>query len=436
MKSALTIVASDPSGGAGIFADLKAFSYLGIHGTSVICAVTAQNTQTVSAIHEVPLDIIEAQLNLILSDINISSCKTGMLYSPKVVELIAKRSEDFDFPLVVDPVLSASSGHSLAESGLLDTLKKSLIPKAQLVTPNIPEAEAISDTKITTVEDMKSACGIIHEYGCKYVLITGGHLDESRATDVLYDGKEFRLYLSSYHPKDIHGTGCTHSALICGHLALGKSIEEAVGEAKFYMDNLISNSYPIGGGSEILGPVGSPSFSEEECEVIMELPDVLPVTLIPEVGINMGYALKDAKIPDDVCALEGRFVRVGDRMGHMGALKFGASKHIARIILTAMKFDSEKRCAMNIKYSQEIVNLCSSLNLTIGSFSRENEPKDSSSMEWGTKSAIEKLGYVPDIIYDKGGIAKEPMIRILGNDPLEVQKKLISIIEGHNSEKN
>ena len=137
MKSALSIASTDPTGGAGISADLKAFAYTGVHGLSVVTCVTSQNTQSVSKIHEVPLDIIEAQLDSILSDVKISSCKTGMLYSPQIVKLIAKKSQDFDFPLIVDPVLKATVGGDLTKSDFVDTLKEHLIPKAFLITPNI-----------------------------------------------------------------------------------------------------------------------------------------------------------------------------------------------------------------------------------------------------------------------------------------------------------
>ncbi|UCG68800.1 MAG: bifunctional hydroxymethylpyrimidine kinase/phosphomethylpyrimidine kinase, partial [Thermoplasmata archaeon] len=133
--------------------------------------------------------------------------------------------------------------------------------------------------------------------------------------------------------------------------------------------------------------------------------------------------------------LEGRLVRVGERIGHLGGFKFGASKHIARIILTAMKFDSENRSAMNMKYFPEILELCSSLGFTIGTFNREEEPLQTTTMEWGTEYAINKLGKVPDIIYDTGSIGKEPMIRILGKNPKDFLEKLKKIIAEFKSEK-
>jgi hydroxymethylpyrimidine/phosphomethylpyrimidine kinase len=168
---------------------------------------------------------------------------------------------------------------------------------------------------------------------------------------------------------------------------------------------------------------------------LYELVDILPVQFVPEVGINFGYALESAQILDDICALEGRLIRVGDNIGHCGGLKFGSSKHVGRIILTTMKYDPEFRSAMNIKYKPEIVEICSSLKFTTGSFKRAEEPQESSTMEWGTESAIKKLGKVPDIIYDTGGVGKEPMIRILGKNPQDVMDKLKLIVDKFNSER-
>jgi hydroxymethylpyrimidine/phosphomethylpyrimidine kinase len=435
MKSALTIAASDPSGGAGIQADLKAFSYAGVHGCSIVTCVTAQNTEKVSQIHEVPVEVIDAQLNAILEDIKISACKTGMLYSQKIVELVAKKCKEFDFPILVDPVMKATVGGRLHEPGFMETLKKELIPKATLVTPNIPEAMAITGKEIKNIEDVKDSCKEIHDLGCKYVLIKGGHLEEQKGTDMLFDGKDFRLYLSKGYAKDLHGTGCTFSALITAFLARGKRMEDAVEEAKLHMGNVITSSYSIGKGVA-LANIMPPPLSEEKLQVMKALAysvnnllDVLPISFMPEVGINIGFALEDAKTLEDVCALEGRLVRVGDGIDHLGRFKFGASKHIARIILTAMKFDKSSRSAMNIKYDEKIIDACSSLDFIIGSFDRKDEPQTTTTMEWGTEQVIKQLGRIPDVIYDKEAIGKEPMIRILGKNPDDVVRKLKRIIE-------
>jgi len=440
MKSALTIAASDPSGGAGIQADLKAFSYAGVHGCSVITCVTAQNTEKVFQVHEVPVDVIDAQINTILEDIEISACKTGMLYSPDIVKLIAKKCDKFDFPVVVDPVMKATVGGSLHKPGFIEALKKELIPKATLVTPNIPEAIALTGQEINNIEDMKDACKKIHDLGCRYVLLKGGHLEGQKGTDILFDGKDFRLYLSRGYAKDLHGTGCTFSALITAFLVRDRGMEDAVEEAKLHMGNVISSGYAIGKGVG-LANVMPTHLTEEKLQVMKELAhsvnnilDILPISFMPEVGINIGFALENAKTLEDVCALEGRLVRAGNRIDYLGRFKFGASKHLARIILTALKFDKSSRSAMNIKYDEKIIDACSSLDFIIGSFDRKDEPKTSTTMEWGTEQVIKQLGRIPDIIYDKGAVGKEPMIRILGKNSQEVVKKLGLITQKHGKE--
>jgi hydroxymethylpyrimidine/phosphomethylpyrimidine kinase len=443
MKSALSIASTDPSGGAGISADLRAFAYTGVHGLSVVTTVTSQNTRSISKIHEVPLEIIESQLDSILSDIKVSACKTGMLYSPQIVKLIARKSQNFDFPLIVDPVLKATVGGDLTSSDFVKILKEHLIPHAHLITPNIPEAEVLLGKNIETVEDMKSACKSLLSLECENVLLKGGHLKEKMATDILYDGTEFHYYLSPHHSKNLHGTGCTHSALICGFLAQGSTLHDAAADAKMHISNLIQSGYSIGSGVGVVGISKAPQFSPSELSVIdelkpmlYELVDILPIEFVPEVGINFGYAIENARSLDDILALEGRLIRVGDHLGRCGGLKFGSSKHIARIILTAMKYDLEFRSAMNIKYTPEIVKMCSTLNFTVGSFERIDEPQESSTMEWGTDFAIKEIGTVPDIVYDTGGVGKEPMIRILGKNPKDVIDKLKMIADRFNSQNN
>jgi hydroxymethylpyrimidine/phosphomethylpyrimidine kinase len=428
MKSVLTIAGSDSSGGAGIQADLKVFSYAGVHGCSVITCVTAQNTKNVSLIHEAPLEVVEAQLDSVLEDVR-------MLYSPEIVELVARKCESFDFPLVVDPVMKATVGQKLYKSGFVDSLKNNLIPKSILVTPNIPEAEALTDMEIKTIEDMEKACKVIYGSGCENVLIKGGHLEEYKGTDVLYDGKDFKLFLSKVYPKEIHGTGCTFSALITSFLAKDMQMEDAVNEAKLHIGNIIKQGLKIGEEKDLAELIPKP-VSEEEALVeeglaiaVDEVIEILPQSFVPEVGINFGFALPKAKSIQDICALEGRLIRVGESIAHIGGCRFGASRHVAKIILTAMSFDKEMRSAMNIKYEENIIEVCGSLDFTIGTFNRKFEPKTASTMEWGTKSVIKKLGYVPDIIYDKGAHGKEPMIRIIGKNPDDVLEKLRKIVE-------
>ena len=438
MRSVLTIAGSDPSGGAGIQADLAAFAYAGVQGCTVVTSVTAQSTKEVSEIHAVPKDIIEAQLVSVFRDKKISACKTGMLYSPDVVGLISEKSTTWDFPLIVDPVMTASAGQSLSTEGFADAVKNNLIPRATVFTPNVFEARAITGLDIKSLEDMEEACKKIHGLGCDYVLVKGGHLEEPQAADMLFDGKDFRVFLSKSYPSEIHGSGCTFSALICGFIGLGMDVTDAVEEAKLHMGLYFERGGEFFKGFTRPDEVPMPAMTNEEQQVYglvskaaEEVPGILPTSFVPEVGINIGYALPNADEIRDVCALEGRFVCAGEKIVQAGGIAFGGSTHVARIILTAMKYDRAVRSAMNIRYTSGIIKACRAADLSMAAFDRRLEPKGRSTMEWGVKSAIKKIGGIPDIIYDKGGVGKEPMIRILGTNPLDVLNKAIHIVENY-----
>lgn len=455
---ALTIAGSDSSGGAGIQTDLKAFNICEVFGTSVITCVTAQNTKGVQMIEPLSLEIITAQLESVLSDLRPTAIKTGILYSAEIIEIITNglktyqkstinTGEKQQFKLVVDPVMLATTGMALTSSAenlnkFINTLKSSLFPLATVITPNIPEAESILGWKIKTQDDMRRACEELYKFGSKYVLLKGGHLLNenetnnitSEAVDILYNG-DFQIYKKSRHLKDVHGTGCTFAALITGYLSRGFDVPQAVKNAKEMITKCIQSSLIVGGGVEVVNISKIATNGSEQTQIksqithaAEELTKVLNPNFMPEVGINIGYALNNAKTPQDICALTGRLVRVGQEVRYLGTAEFGASKHVARIILTVMKKDKKIRAAMNIRYRPEIVEKCKKLNYTIGTFDRGNEPRESSTMEWGTETAIEDLGFVPDIIFDTGGIGKEPMMRILGTDPEDVIKKVKNIV--------
>ncbi len=426
MISVLTIAGSDSSCGAGIQADIKAFSVLGVHGCSVVTCVTAQNTKNVVSVYPMPLDIIASQIDAVVPDLKIKVVKTGMLYDRDIVKTVSKKIRKYKLFSVVDPVMISTTGKKLITKDYLDSLKKYLIPEAKIFMPNILEASFITGFKIKNLDDMKKACKIIHKMGCKFVLIKGGHLRKN-CVDVLYDGKKFREYQGrKVIGKKAHGSGCTYSALITGLLAKNYSVENAVGTAKEMISRMIEYDYRIG-NTDI---VNQNVFMNEKYRVLKEVKNVadwveknLKLDFVPEVGINMAYALPGAKNFDDVCGIGGRIVKVGKTIKRTGDVEYGKSKHVARIVLTAMKFDPGMRSAMNIRYSENIVKKAKQKKLSIGFFDRKYEPKNVSTMEWGSKMVIEKLGCVPYIIYDKGGIGKEAMIRIIGKNPKDVTEK-------------
>lgn len=249
MKNVLTIAGSDSCGGAGIQADLKTFSALGTYGMSVITAVTCQNTRGVFDVQDIRPDIIQKQIDAIFTDISVSAVKIGMVSQIETICAIADKIKEYQPKnVVVDPVMISKSGYDLLAPDAKNALVKELIPLAFVVTPNLPEAEAITGEKIETLAKMEEAARKIYEMGAKNVLIKGGHL-KGDATDLLFDGKEIlRLETERIATKNTHGTGCTLSSAIAANLAKGMTIEEAVREAKRYITIAIGHSISLGKG--------------------------------------------------------------------------------------------------------------------------------------------------------------------------------------------
>ncbi len=249
VPKAMTIAGSDSGGGAGIQADLKTFSALGVYGSSTLTALTAQNTVGVSMVHEIPIDIIVAQINAVLSDIGADAVKTGMLASSAIVEAVAEEMKRRQVSrLVVDPVMVAKSGDRLLREDAVEALRTRLIPLAAVVTPNIPEAEALTGLKIETGEDVRRAAEAIVQLGARAVVVKGGHR-EGPATDVFYDGARFQEFSAPrIDTVNTHGTGCTFASAVAAGLAKGLDVLESVGLAKDYVTEAIRRSFPVGQG--------------------------------------------------------------------------------------------------------------------------------------------------------------------------------------------
>lgn len=253
MKHCLTIAGSDSSGGAGIQADLKAFSANGVFGMSVITAITAQNTQGVFDVQDVTPAMIAHQIEVIFDDIRVDAIKIGMVSRPETIEIIAKTLKKYPLPpLVIDPVMISKSGYNLLQPEAQKALIDLLLPMATLITPNLPEAEVIVGYKIDTLDLMQQAARDLHTLGCTYVLVKGGHLEDD-ATDVLFDGETFSfLHVKRLETKNTHGTGCTLSSAIAANLAKGMCVKIAVEEAKAYITEAITHGFALGKG---VGPV-------------------------------------------------------------------------------------------------------------------------------------------------------------------------------------
>jgi len=246
---ALTIAGSDSGGGAGIQADLKTFAALGVYGSSVLTAITAQNTRAVLAVAEVPEEVVALQIDAVLEDIGADAAKTGMLSSAAIIETVADRLEAWGVEkLVVDPVMVAKSGDHLLQPTAVGALKRRLLPLALVVTPNLPEAIVLAGREISDEASLREAARAIAALGPRYVVIKGGHRD-GPAVDLLFDGHNFReLRAERVETKNTHGTGCTFAAATAGYLAHGLETEQAIAAAKAFLTAALAASYPIGDG--------------------------------------------------------------------------------------------------------------------------------------------------------------------------------------------
>lgn len=254
----LTIAGSDSSGGAGIQADLKTFAANGCYGMSVITALTAQNTQGVSGIHAAPVEFVAKQIDAVLSDIGADAVKIGMLFSPELIETVARKLGEYRVSrIVLDPVMVAQSGDKLLRDDAVEALKMHLIPLADVLTPNLPEAEVLLGRRIQRPAEMEAAAEDLAKLGCRNVLVKGGHGEGQGSDDCLVTGPERRVVWLAGERIDTrnnHGTGCTLSSAIAAHLAKGDDVEAAVRHAKDYITGAIraGADYRIGHGH---GPV-------------------------------------------------------------------------------------------------------------------------------------------------------------------------------------
>lgn len=253
MRTALTVAGSDPGGGAGIQADLKTFHAQGVFGTTVVTAITAQDTVSVREASPLPAELVAAQLDAILGDFSVDAVKAGTLSSANIVETVAGALRRWGRGrLVVDPVIRSSSGHRLLDPQGVERLQALLLPLAALVTPNLDEAGVLSGIEIDGPDAMRESARRIAAFGCRGVLITGGHAPFDHATDLYYDGEAFEAFEARrVVDRPVHGTGCTLSAAITARLALGEELRDAVSNAKAYVTRVIEHAVDVGRGAAV-----------------------------------------------------------------------------------------------------------------------------------------------------------------------------------------
>jgi hydroxymethylpyrimidine kinase/phosphomethylpyrimidine kinase len=433
---AMTIAGSDSGGGAGIQADLKTFAAIGVHGTTVITSITAQNTRAVRAIVDLESEIIKRQIQTVAEDIEIDAGKTGMLHTKEIIKTVDSEISKYQFPLVVDPVMVAKSGAPLLEPDAMDSLRTHLLPRATVVTPNKFEAEKLTNRTIENLEDAKTAAKEIFEMGPEAVVVKGGHLNLQYATDVLYYKSRYKIFETPrLDVKTTHGTGCSFSAAIAAELAKGKDVPLAVRSAKKFITLAIRFGLNIGKGYGPVNPLvplyqeGSRYHVLKNVKNAKQMLETSPeiFELVPEVGMNVAMAVPYAESLNDVAAIEGRLVRTVGKVKAVGNVSFGSSSHLARYLLTMTEYDPHKTAAINLKFSEGILSFLEKHGLEISFYDRKEEPEEVKKIEgmtipWGVKEAIKRVGKVPDVIYHRGEIGKEPMIVIFGEQAYDVAK--------------
>ncbi len=440
MKRILSVAGSDSGGGAGIQADIKTITVLGGYAMSALTALTAQNTVGVQAVHPVPVGFLRAQLDSVLGDIGADAVKTGMLATAEVVDTVAEVLARYrPAVLVVDPVMVAKSGDRLLDEAARVRLREVLVPMATVVTPNLPEAAELCGFAVRDPQAMERAAAHIHALGARAVLVKGGHLD-GPALDILFDGACYRRFAGPrLARRSTHGTGCTYSAALATCLARGLELPAAVAAAKTFVSRAIATGLDIGRGHGPTNHHAGIAVLEAREPVLARLDEALrrllaePLgRLIPEVRSNLAYALPGALEPAEVAAIPGR---ISEHRGHLLVARgpaFGASSHVARVVLAAMRHDPEMRSAMNLRLAPGALAACQRAGLRAAGFERSAEPaeikrREGATLEWGTDAALERAGAMLDVVYDHGEPGKEPMLRVLGRDPDEVVDKVLRI---------
>ena len=428
MRTALTVAGSDSVGGAGIQADVKAMSVIGVHATSVITAVTAQNTCGVRDILPMPEELIKAQLEAVLKDCDVKAVKTGMLYSAEIVGTVADILEDHEMPLVVDPVMVSGTGSPLSGDGFTSAMRKKLLPICELVTPNKDEAEALAKMKIRTRDDLMLACELIGKQGSS-VLMKGGHFNTPVVTDYLYLSSEFTKIEYPRLKKAGHGSGCVLSSFITANMAKGLDIVNAVLKSRELIQESIATQYAIGKGDPVVNPMVKLKGETDKFQVLDALDaaaakilDTVPDELVPKGGMNIAMALKDAAGPEEIAAIDKRLTVHNGLLRKNGPAKFGTAEGLSYILLTVMKHSPETRCIMSIAYGDDIIDVMEEVGMT--SVTAEMG-KDKFSE--ATEKALRKTKRIPDAIVDKGP-KKDRKIWLLAKDAQDMMAKLEEIL--------
>ncbi len=443
LKVALSIAGSDSGAGAGIQADLKTFTSLGVYGCTAITAVTAQNTQEVSSVFEVTPECITEQIRSVILDMPPDAIKIGMVYNKPNIQTIRRVLKGSKVPIVLDPILSAGTGGKLLLPEAFESFKADLIPLSTIITPNRIEAQKITGIQIISRSDIAKAARKIKSLGAKNVIIKGNRFEKKQVADILLtsEGRLIEVSNSKLSSEEMHGTGCNFSAAITAFLARNFSIIDAFKLANKYVRDSLQNALKIGKGLLVSNPASSMYDYASRYVVLQGLQRAIEDIetsddfgiLLPETQSNIAFALPDARELDHIAAIKGRIIKIGDTARSASSMvEFGASKHVGSALLAYMTVNRLVRSAMNIKYDEKIRKITKAV-FKVSNYDRSKEPrhilkKEGMSIFWGIKYALAKNPEA-EIIYHEGAIGKEPMCIIFASNPAEVVNKIRIILK-------
>ena len=421
----LSIGGSDPSSGAGIQSDIKTFENHGVYGFTVITAITSQNTKKISKILPISSKIIKSQLESVLSDFQIDSIKIGMMYDSSIIKAVHVMIKNQKCPIIVDPIIESTTKTILLKKSAITDYRKMIIPLATIITPNKRESKILSGC--SKVDD---AARRLQELGARNVIITGYRESEREIEDFVMESDRNYILKGKRIKMINHGSGCNYSASITASLARKKSIHEAANIAKEYVYQSIKNSKDLGKGIKITHKKNS-EIQKQLSLSIIDFQNIKDVSkIIPECQTNFVFSKNKPKNIKNVLGISGRLVKSGNNVIQAGDLVFGGSQHVATALIEVSKKFPEIRSAINIKYEPKLITKAKKRKMSVLTYNRKKESKNSklkenSSISWGVSSCLKSE--MPDIIYHKGDLGKEPMIIVFGNTPTEVIKKIKQI---------
>ena len=435
----LTIAGSDSGGGAGNQADLKTIEATGGFGVSALTAVTAQNTTGVESSHVLPVTELQAQIEAVCSDFDVAAAKTGMLATTEVVETVTAYAADLSCPLVVDPVMVAATGDRLLTEAA-EAAYEDLIAEATLVTPNIDEAAVLTGVEPEDEAGARLAGQRLLSTGADAALVKGGHMPGEEVLDVLVTEDHIE---TARHPRvdtdATHGSGCALSAAVATRLAHGEPLVDAVGRGVAFMERAVRYHHDVGegpGAVHHLVALRNESTREATAEAVtgavrrFERENVRPI--VPEVGMNVVGATPYAEGTEETAAVEGRITKTLDGVRANRGVRFEASSHVARFLLSAREYHPGLRFAVNCRFEDDVEAGLDSLGWPVAEYDRAAEPDDAAgTMDWAARQAFaveaDGDGDRPVAVVDRGAVGKEPMTKLVAEAATTLADRVLEL---------